>query len=72
MPENAAHAEDARSGLNDAREHFRAARASMRARVQNLVPPGFIEHRRAARKEMLLSLRSLIDAAIEHAEGRKG
>ena len=45
-----------------------AARASMRKSFQELIPPGFIEHRRAARKEMLLAMRSLLDAAIERTE----
>ncbi len=34
-------------------------------------PPGeFAEHMRAARKEMLLAIRSLLEAAIERAEER--
>jgi hypothetical protein len=38
---------------------------------EELIPRGFIEHRRAARREMLLAMRSLLDAAIEHVEKRK-
>jgi hypothetical protein len=32
------------------------------------VPPEFAKHGRAARKEMLLAIRSLIDSAIERTE----
>jgi len=54
--------------LKEAREHARAARASMKRSLEELIPPGFREHRRAARKEMLLAMRSLLDAAIERIE----
>jgi hypothetical protein len=39
--------------------------------VETLLPPGFIEHRRAARREMLKAARSLIDAALEKMEERE-
>jgi hypothetical protein len=51
--------------LQEAREHLKAARTSVHSTFEDLLPPGFVEHRRAARKEFLLALRSLIDAAIE-------
>jgi hypothetical protein len=54
--------------IKEARDHARAARASMRKGFEELIPQGFIEHRRAARKEMLLAMRSLLDAAIERME----
>ncbi len=54
--------------LKEARDHARAARASMRKSLEELIPPGFREHRREARKEMLLAMRSLLDAAIERME----
>ena len=55
--------------LHDAREHMRAAHATMRGAFEDLLPPEFVEHRRAARKELLLALRSLLDAAIERTGG---
>ncbi len=54
----------------EVREHFRTARDEMRRSYEALFPPGFIEHRRAARREMLLAARSLIDAAIQRLESR--
>ncbi|MGA2613505.1 MAG: hypothetical protein ABSG38_08635 [Spirochaetia bacterium] len=56
--------------LQEAREHMRAARTTVRETLEDLLPKGFVEHRRAARKEMLLAMRSLLDAAIERAEGK--
>jgi len=49
----------------ETREHFKTAREEMRKSVETLFPPGFLEHRRAARKEMLLAARSLIDHALK-------
>ena len=55
----------------EVREHFHAAREEMRRSYEALFPPGFIEHRRAARKEMLLAARSLIDAALQRLDARE-
>lgn len=52
----------------ETREHLKAARAEMRKSYETLFPPGFIEHRRAARKELLLAARGLIDAALKHID----
>jgi hypothetical protein len=49
----------------DVRNHMRTARAEMRESVRAVFPPEFIEHRRAARREVLLAFRSLIDRALE-------
>jgi hypothetical protein len=57
MPEKTHHEEGGASKIKEARKS-----------IQELIPPGFIEHRRAARKEMLLAMRSLLDAAIERTE----
>ncbi len=46
---------------------FEAAHA-IKANAKRLLPPEFWEHRAAARREGLLALRSLIDAAIAHTE----
>jgi ribosomal protein S19E (S16A) len=56
--------------LQEAREHVKAAGSSMRKGLQEMFPKGFVEHRQAARKEMLLAMRSLLDAAIERLEKR--
>ena len=40
----------------------------MREAIKGLLPEGFLEHRRTARKEMMLAVRSLLDAAIEKME----
>ncbi len=57
----------------ETREHIHAAREEMRESIKGLFPPEFIEHRRNARKEMLLAWRSMIDHALERMEekGRK-
>ena len=52
----------------EARDHLKAASHEMRKSWEALLPPGFVEHRRAARREMLLAVRSLVDAALEHME----
>lgn len=52
----------------EARQHFHAARREMRLSYEAIMPPGFLEHRRAARRETLLAVRSLIDKVIERLE----
>jgi hypothetical protein len=47
------------------------AREELRESIKAFLPPGFIEHRRKARKEMLLAWRSLIDSAIERMDEKK-
>jgi hypothetical protein len=54
--------------VEEARAHFRAARKEMRQSMEALLPHGFLEKRRAARKEFLLGIRKLVDAAIEHVD----
>jgi len=53
------------------RQHVRAARDEMRESIKAFLPPGFVEHRKKARKEMLLAWRSLIDSAIERIDEKK-
>jgi hypothetical protein len=53
------------------REHLRSARKEMREAWKTLLPPEFIEHRRAARREFLMAARSLIDHAIERMDARE-
>ncbi len=56
---------------DEALEHARAARDELNKSVEGLFPPEFLNRRRAARKEMLLALRSVIDNALERIEGQK-
>jgi hypothetical protein len=56
---------------DEALEHAWNAREEIRKSVTALLPSlpaEFTAHRRAARKEMLLAIRSLIDNAIERVE----
>ena len=55
----------------DVRQHFREARQELRESMKAFLPPGFIEHRRKARKEMLLAWRSLIDSAIDRIDNKE-
>ena len=68
MPEKT---HEASPRMKEARDHAKAARASMMKSFEELIPHGFLEHRRAARREMLLAMRSLLDAAIERIETKK-
>ncbi len=55
----------------EVRQHVRAAREEMRESINAFLPPGFVEHRKNARKEMLLAWRSLIDGALERMEEKE-
>jgi hypothetical protein len=55
----------------DVREHLRASREEMRESIKSILPPGFVEHRRNARREMLLAWRSLIDSALERIDEKE-
>jgi hypothetical protein len=48
----------------EVRQHMRNARAEMRESMRALFPPEFIEHRKVARREILLGIRGLIDDAL--------
>lgn len=56
---------------DEVRQHVRAAREEMRESIKSFLPPGFVEHRKNARKEMLLAWRSLIDSALERMDEKK-
>jgi hypothetical protein len=64
--------EDAEKGRTwppeSAREHLREAKVEMRETIRALFPPAFLEHRRAARRQLLLAARELIDDALERSE----
>ncbi len=52
----------------DVRKHMRAAHDEMRKSVETLLPPGFREHHRKARKEVLMAWRGMIDHAIKRID----
>ena len=52
----------------ETREHVKSARSEMRKSIVSLLPPKFVEHRRAARREMLMAARSMINHALERIE----
>jgi hypothetical protein len=70
MPDNEHGTADYGERFREACGHAKEASSSLRRSIEELIPPGFIEHRRAARREMLLALRSLLDAAIERGDKR--
>jgi hypothetical protein len=54
--------------IEEVRQHFKAARTAMHKSWKSMLPPGFVENRKEARKELLLGLRKLLDVAIEHSD----
>ncbi len=52
-------------------QHFKSALKAMRKQWGSLIPEEFWQYRREARREMLLAMRSLVDAAIERLEGEE-
>jgi hypothetical protein len=52
----------------ETREHLKAARDEFRKGYEAMFPPGFLEHRRAAKRELLLAARTFIDAALKRME----
>ena len=62
------HAEKIPEGV---KEHTRNARSEMRESIKALFPPEFIEHRKAAHKEMLLAAQEMINHALERVEDKE-
>ncbi len=62
MPEKRSHEKNPE--VESARSHFRNAREEMSKTVEAFLPPGVVAHRKAARKEFLLGLRSLVNVAL--------
>jgi hypothetical protein len=56
--------------LKEARQHMKAAHEAMHETIEAWLPKGYIENRRKARKEILLAMRSLLNAAIERVEDK--
>lgn len=52
----------------EVRRHLHQARAEARAGWEAMLPPEFVQHRRAARREALLAARSLIDHVLKRLE----
>ncbi len=55
----------------EVRKHMQAAREEMRESLKVFLPPEFVEHRRKARREMLLAWRSLLERAIERMDEKE-
>jgi hypothetical protein len=53
---------------DETRQHLRRAREELRAGLRTLVPPEYVQHRRAARREALLAMRSLLDHALKRLD----
>jgi hypothetical protein len=51
------------------RDGIEGLRHTLKTKRPQIIPEGFKEHTRSARKEMLLAVRSLLDTAIEELEG---
>lgn len=49
----------------EAKEHFGTAKDEFKKGLDAMFPPTVKEHRQAAQKEVLMGLRSLIDAALD-------
>lgn len=54
----------------DVRQHVDTARAEMRKGLETFLPPEFFTHRDAARREMLLAWRGVLDAAIRRMDSK--
>ena len=49
----------------EAKGHFSSAKDEFKKGLDAIFPPSVKEHRQAAQKEVLMGLKSLIDAALE-------
>jgi hypothetical protein len=68
-PESAAApAEDAQTCQECPIREWTEALREVEGTMRGILPPAFWQHRRAAHKEVLLAVRSLLDSAIEHVE----
>jgi hypothetical protein len=56
----------------EAHQHLREAHSELRKSIQSILPPAFIEHRRAARREVLLAVKSLVESALDHLKEAEG
>jgi hypothetical protein len=65
--------EESKSGPvpQEAKDHFVNAKEEFKKGLDAMFPPEVKEHREAAQKEVLMGLRSLIDAALDKFEGEE-
>jgi hypothetical protein len=54
--------------LPEAWQHVKAAGEEVKKGLAAVLPPDFHQHGRAARREMLLAVRSVIDAALAQVD----
>jgi hypothetical protein len=54
--------------MDEARQHMKSAHKNMCKVAEAWVPEGVRENQKEARKEFLLGLRSLLDAAIDETD----
>jgi hypothetical protein len=54
--------------FEEAREHMKAAHEAFRKSYESMLPPGLVENRRKIKRELLMAMRSMLDAAIDHSE----
>jgi hypothetical protein len=52
----------------ETQEHLQTAREEVRKSIEALLPPDFVEHRKAARREALLAARSMIQHVLDRME----
>ena len=73
MAEQTAHTRKPLEGKlsDETREHLRAAREEFHKSMEGILPPGLMEHRQKAHKEMLLALRSILDASLARMDETK-
>jgi predicted RNase H-like HicB family nuclease len=57
--------------VTEARQHLHEARQAMYKAWETWLPKGYVENRRKVRKEFLLALRSMVDAAVERIDEKK-
>ncbi len=65
MTDQELHQTETNPHIQEARQHMREARTAMRRSFESLLPAGFVENRREARRQTLLAMRSMIDAALD-------
>ena len=66
MTEKTSYEENWREYIPDeVRQHYKNARKEFKKSIEGLLPQGFVEHRRNARREMLLAWRSMIDHVLK-------
>lgn len=55
---------------DETREHLKAAAEANRKAFDSILPPGFRENRREARRQVLLAARTLLDRALKRMDER--